>query len=245
MFGGKNHLFGKVSLTDLPTNNACEQRTDLYPIVHLEGVPGSGKTTASKQLCEHLCKRGLDAVWLLEEDRDHPIMPASLRKQSSAPDFPDLCLATWRSYCASHDKIVILDGYALQSTVRLMFANSLAQDAIYKYFDQWIEIGRPYLPIIFLHVEHPDEHYEQITDERGPDWTRKLIKYVSGTPYGRANGLDGKEGFIKFWSEYQDFCLRLLNTSNVETLTLEAHSLNQTRLADIASSLLDCFNSSK
>lgn len=41
-------------------------------VVHLEGIPGTGKTTASQRLCELLTSRGVDAFWPLEEAMSGP-----------------------------------------------------------------------------------------------------------------------------------------------------------------------------
>ena len=57
-------------------------------VVHFEGIPGAGKTTAARDLGECLIARGADAFWTLEEAADHPITTRARRAQSSCAEFP-------------------------------------------------------------------------------------------------------------------------------------------------------------
>ena len=126
--------------------------------IHIEGIPGSGKSTASERLCELLQSKGIDAAWWLEESADHPIMPKELRAQSAERNFPDICLDAWGTFVASSTKVAVLDGYLFQNTVRFLFANLVNRRDIDAYFDKWQQIG-PDTSILFLAVENPSAHY--------------------------------------------------------------------------------------
>lgn len=171
-----------------------------------------------------LCRaRSIDAAWVLEESAEHPIVPRDLRRQSSEADFPDHCLSAWRRFIESNQGCVFLDGYALQSTVRFLFANDLSYDRMRAYFDAWQEIGGPNAAITYLRIENPAEHYERrVFPARGQDWVDKVSRYVARTPYGKKHNLRGAAGLIDFWSAYQRVCLDFLTDAPLARVLPEA-----------------------
>lgn len=200
--------------------------------IHFEGIPGSGKTTASKHLYEMLCDRCIDACWYLEESTDHPIMPKALRELSRTSNFDRICLTAWQSFISELSNVAILDGYVFQSTVRFMYANLIDQDDIQTYFDAWQQIKADSL-IIFFKVEDPKAHYELVLSERGPEWTNKLFAYVEQTPFGIENHLQGKKGFVEFWTQYQALCLELLASASVPVKIIESRSLSDKEMGNL------------
>ena len=201
--------------------------------IHFEGIPGSGKTTASERFCNLLKDHGVDAFWWLEESADHPIMPqvpcACLEKKN----FPEICLAAWRAFEVPVNRIAVLDGYVLQSTVRFLFANQVKRQQIDEYFFSWQQLA-PDSSIVYFTVDDPLEHYEIVFQERGEDWTAMLISYVEKTQFSRVNGLNGKAGFIEFWSGYQDLCIELLAASHLPVKFIKSRSWNTGDLEALA-----------
>lgn len=189
----------------------------------IEGIPGAGKTSLAKSLAEQQSSKGLPTRWWLEEDRNHPVFPAALRKQSAASDFPDLCLKAFARFIAAEDGDLILEGSAFQSTVRFMFANARAASEIDDYVDRWCRVVEPaHTRLVYLTIGKPRLHYEGLDRVRGADWTRKLIAYVERTPVARSMGWSGFAGFVAFWETYQDLCLHLLDRMTIPVLHLSA-----------------------
>lgn len=182
--------------------------------IHFEGIPGSGKTTASERFCRLLSSNGIDASWWLEEASNHPIV----RKEGAAlfrqHEFPQNCLEAWMTFLKLSNNTVIFDGYALQSTVRFLYANRFAPRQIEDYFNRWQELA-PETTLVYFSVENPCEHYNVVLAERGDEWSSKLFSYVEHTPIGVANGLQGRTGFVEFWSNYQNLCHELLDSAFV------------------------------
>lgn len=182
--------------------------------IHFEGLPGSGKTTASEQFFKLLRSNGVDASLWLEMAPDHPIMRKEGRHLCRQHDFPQNCLDTWLTFLKSSNNTVVFDAYALQMTVRFLYANRIAWTQIEDYFNRWQELA-PETTLVFFSVENPGEHCDVVCAERGDEWSSKLYSYVEHTPIGVANGLQGKTGFVEFWSNYQQFCLELLDAAFV------------------------------
>jgi thymidylate kinase len=202
-------------------------------VIHFEGLPGSGKTTAASQFCEVLRSNGVDANWWREEASDHPVRGRDIGASLQPDDYPHHYLNAWKAFVESSSGTVVLDGYALQSTVRFMFAHHLATRNIENYFNAWQALA-PDETIVYLLVNNPEEHCEAVLAERGHDWSNKLYRYTERTPVGIANGLQGKSGFIEFWSDYQRLCLRLLEDADIPVYFIDARSWNRDDLKVLA-----------
>lgn len=201
--------------------------------IHFEGLPGSGKTTASERFCRLLRCNGIDASWWLEEASNHPIMRKNGRAFFRQHDFAQSCLDAWLTFLKSSNNTVVFDGYALQSTVRILYANRVAWKQIQDYFNRWQELA-PQTTLVYFSVENPREHYDIVFEERGEEWSKKLYSYVEKTPIGVANGLRGRVGFVEFWATYQQLCHELLDVANVSVHIISSRSWDDDDLEGLA-----------
>ncbi|MDP1736027.1 MAG: hypothetical protein Q8L23_01150 [Caulobacter sp.] len=190
----------------------------------VEGIPGSGKSITAERLNDDCASRRQAARWWLEELRDHPVVPAALRGAAAEPDFPNRCLEVFRAFLTREDGVLILDGAAMQSTIRFMFANRREVEEIADYFDRWSVLVEPMAPrLVFLDIDDPERHYlDFLIPLRGAEWTDKLVRYVEGTPVARANAWQGIDGLIRFWSAYQDLCREMLSRFPAPVLVFPA-----------------------
>ena len=201
--------------------------------IHFEGLPGSGKTTASERFCRLLRSNGIDASWWLEEAPNHPIMRKEGHALSHQQEIPQNSLDAWLAFLKSSNNTVVFDGYALQSTVRFLYANRIARKQIEDYFNRWQELA-PETTLVYFSVENPIEHYDVVFAERGEEWSSKLYSYVEYTPLGVANGLQGRTGFVEFWSNYQRLCHELLDAAYVPVHLISSRSWDDDDLKILA-----------
>lgn len=201
--------------------------------IHFEGLPGSGKTSASVRFCRLLKSNGIDANWWPEVASNQPIM----RKEECALvrqyDSPQNCLDAWLTFLKSSSNTAVIDGYALQSTVRFLYANRIARKQIEDYFQRWQELATE-TTLVYIPVENPHEHYKVVLEERGDEWSRKLYRYVEHTPIGVANRLQGRTGFIEFWSNYQQLCHELLDAAYIPVYLIGSRSWDDDDLEVLA-----------
>ena len=187
-------------------------------ILNIEGIPGSGKSTAASQLNNLFLAAGIDSFWIREEAGGHPIGTAGLHRLNGVESLAIAYLGAWKAFVSENTRLVVLDGYALQSTVRFLFAMNAPASTLRRYFDAWQKIGENNSSIVFLKVENPEIHFRQfLFPQRGAAWCRKIASYVAATPYGKKHRLTGDEGTIEFWLRYQSTCLELLRDSVVTT----------------------------
>lgn len=193
-------------------------------IVFIEGLPGTGKSTLARGLCELLREAGLEATWHLEEAADHPVHPATFIRTRKEPGFAERCLENWHHFVKqveSKHGVHLLEGSAFQSTVRFMMEQE--NDCTEGYFQRFIEIVNPLSPaLIYLSSDNARQHSRNVASHRGASWSGKVSIYLQGTPYSTARNWKGESGMHSFWSDYAARCDELVKRSGMATLTLRA-----------------------
>lgn len=162
---------------------------------------------------------------MLEEASNHPITHKEGRPLISQHDFARNSLSAWLTFLESVNGTVVLDGYALQSTVRFLYANGVSRQRVEDYFNRWQELTHE-ATLVYFPVENPRQHFDVVFAERGDEWISKLYSYVEHTPLGVANSLHSTSGFLEFWSDYQQLCHELLDAAHVPVHFIDSRSWN-------------------
>lgn len=197
---------------------------DIVRLVLIEGLPGTGKTSLARSLCEALREGGLDARWYLEEAADHPVHPTTFKQTRHDPAFAERCLDRWNRFVervGTSGELPLLEGSALQSTVRFMMEQWHANTEA--YFQRFTQTVKPLSPaLIYLCPDDALEHSRSVSAHRGAVWSCKVSTYLQETPYSRARNWKGEQGMHSFWSDYAKRCKELVERADMPTLMLKA-----------------------
>lgn len=192
-------------------------------LIFIERIPGSGKSTLAEKSCAAAVRAGYDAMWYLEESKNHPVHPATLRLLKSQPTFIEDCLRSWSSFVEQYQKgniLHILEGSAFQSTVRFMMEHK--QAGIEDYFRRFEDIVRPLSPrMVYLRPRDAAQYAAYVSRLRGPVWIAQVGEYLARTHYSVSRGLSGAQGMHQFWAEYAALCDDLIARTSMPVKTIE------------------------
>jgi hypothetical protein len=193
-------------------------------LILIEGIPGSGKTSLARAICESLTDAQRSARWYVEEDPEHPVLPKAVRREAYSPAFSDLCLASWRAFVSRSEPgaLSILEGVAFQSTVRFMYAADRSVAEIEAYVGRFVDVVTPSRPLLVYLWQRDRAAYlsEFVYGARGSTWVDKIAAYVASTPIGLRHRWRGPDGATAFWTHYGELCDRLVAQMPVATLEL-------------------------
>ena len=210
-------------------------------LLFIEGVPGAGKTTTARTICELVRNQGIDASWYLEEAAEHPIHPNLITRFSDNPDFAEVCLKRWKIFVERHQKsnrLHIMEGSAFQSSVRYLMENN--HPGIEKYFAAFVRQVQPLAPaLLYLRPNDVMKNSRFIAKIRGAQWSEKVSRCETSTPFAISNNLAGLEGMHKFWAEYARLCDSLLPLWNPPKLTIRFDCGNWSRHLPLARQFLE------
>jgi hypothetical protein len=192
------------------------------PIVLIDGLPGSGKTTTAREIAAGLRLRGVSCEWEREEARDHPYFGSEIRRQHRRPDYDQICIDRWQLLVDSPEPIWrVFDGCAMQSTVRFMFEQDWPIDRIESYWRRFEQTTRGRAVLVYFTHPAPAAFIRTHTTRvRGDDWP-KIADHVRGTPAGRRLEREGASASVEFWVHYRRLCDRLIARSTLPVLTID------------------------
>jgi hypothetical protein len=178
-------------------------------IVLVEGLPGSGKTTTSEQIAATYVQHGESCECVGELAEHHPVLGRAVRRLHGRSDYDEICLAQWANFIerVGERPRVVLDGCAMQSTVRFMFEDGWPIARIESYWQRFEQSFRR-VPVAFVYLAHPNPAVfirEQMATTRVDVWA-KIARHVEQTPAGQALMKVGTDPTIGFWAQYRRLC---------------------------------------
>lgn len=189
-----------------------------------DGVPGSGKTTTSRQVSETIKASAGRCGWALEEGKDHPFFGPGVRRRHREDDYDDRCLERWRlAVEQAAGQVWVLEGCALQSTVRYMFEQDWERERIDRYWERCIEVLAA-VPVRLVYFRHRDVEtfIRSHTLKVRADVWEKISTHVVGTRVGaRLIEQSVEDVPVDFWVRYSHLCDDLVDRFSHPVLNLD------------------------
>jgi hypothetical protein len=180
-------------------------------ILFIDGLPGSGKSTAAEAVGRHLSKCRVFA----ETVANHPLLVgtpdqmgaafANIHEIYSADSFAAAALGRLDSFLASagDDVLYVFESHPIQSTVRVLFQLNAPEATVLRFWSDLqdrLALVQPRL--IYFQEGNPLQAMEQTFRVRGPIWESYLVEFVKQTPWMKTRALSGVEGATEMLLAY-------------------------------------------
>jgi hypothetical protein len=204
-------------------------------ILFIDGLPGSGKSTAAEAVGGYLPNSRVFA----ETAPNHPLLVAApdrmgaafadIHKIHSADSFAAAALGRLESFLESAgcDVLYVFESHPIQSTVRVLFQLDAPQTTILQFWsDLQDRLAFVQPRLIYFQESNPLQAVKEIARMRGPAWESYLIESLKQSPWMRARALSGVEGPHQMLVEYADLIDQLADLWRFPMLKLPARPEN-------------------
>jgi hypothetical protein len=204
-------------------------------ILFIDGLPGSGKSTAAEAVGGYLPNSRVFA----ETAPNHPLLVAEpdrmgaafadIHEMHSVDTFAAAALGRLESFLesAGGDVLYVFESHPIQSTVRVLFQLDAPQTTILQFWtDLQDRLAFVQPRLIYFQERNPLQAFKEILRMRGPTWASYLIETFTQSPWMQARALSGVEGADQMLVEYADLIDQLADLWRFPMLKLPARPEN-------------------
>ena len=204
-------------------------------LILIEGIPGSGKSVAAQTIARRLREAGRPGRWWYEEEAGHPIYVFH--------DAAVLQAVTRDLFSGAHERVIAeaLEQWARFAGEAQRAGTTVVADGVFFGYLTWTlhYLDRPadetlaYVRrvqdalapldtrLVYLRQRDVAATMRHVLAVRGAGWAERTIRKAVDSPYGRARGLDGFEGLVRYWSDYQSLADRLFEAVRLPKLAVD------------------------
>ena len=200
-------------------------------LILVDGLPGSGKSTTAQLVWLQLVRSGYDASWFFEHQSSHPIYkyddPENTFQTSVSESnrIHEEALHNWQRLADSlreTGRITILESTIFQTTIGWQQLIDWERSDILQYTWKVRRIIDDLNPcLIYLYQDDIAGSLRTICHERGQEFEQRLIRHISGTPYGRRTQICGLEGVASFYKTMREITDYLYSTWQTNKIAIE------------------------
>jgi hypothetical protein len=200
-------------------------------IVFIDGLPGSGKSTAAVAIGARLS----NSLVFLESDARHPLLVgvpdergaafADIHQFHSADSFADAALAKLEVFLRAAEGGVryVFESHPIQSTARVLLQLDAPEATIMQFWSSLQDRLSAAAPcLVYLNESDPRGALTDAIRARGSAWEHYLIEACNHYPWMRARGLSGFGGMLELMANYVALMNRLVACWRFRLLTLTA-----------------------
>jgi len=213
-------------------------------LVLVDGMPGTGKSTAAQFVCSTLRESGLRCRWHHEERAAHPVqLFYSSEQHASGVSYAEEAIARWSSYAeelGERDQVDVLDAALLQNHVRSMLLFDCERHSIFDLARRIEERINPVMPVfVYMRPTGISELFERVSEVRGGRLLDRWIESQEQFPYARNSELMGYDGFLSFWREFRTISDQVFENLAIPKLRLDISGSDWNRHYDQVLSFLN------
>jgi hypothetical protein len=197
-------------------------------LILVDGLPGSGKSTASQWIEKQLSLNGTSASWHYEISATNPLRVGVKPHNVTDDKLLDHGVQTWVDCVAgltNADHVTVLDAGLFQHVILGAFHRNFPVEEIAHYF-QRIEAVLVKTNPAFIHFSptHASDHIARSYSNRGAKFTDRLVDWTAQSSFSKERGLEGHSGSLEFWREYHVLCSGLFDRCGLNKLKIEFQS---------------------
>lgn len=202
-------------------------------LVIVEGIMGSGKSTAARGLAARLNDAGHPARPLTEKKFPHPLRATDELAHWFQPwldvtpaELAARNLAKWQQFVQSNLEsgtvATTLDGQLFHGDVTHLFLMEAGDRFIADHIEAVQEIARPLAPlVIYLYQADVDRAIRTVCGERGDEWLKSQLDWKLGFPYAQRRELAGLEGLVELYRDYRRLTDQLFAALDADKLAID------------------------
>jgi hypothetical protein len=183
------------------------------PLVLVEGVPFTGKSTVSEYIAQQLTLNGHPQQWLPEGTMLKQYFPHVLATFEGVPLSEETLWQNWSTFVetvrSSPETFVVDSALSYAGIFRLMLDNRPTAQVL-AWLERLAMLCAPLQPRIIHLVGDVDHLARASIVERGAEWEEQMIKTTEPTPYQQARGRTGVDGAIRMMEDTQALTRRVL-----------------------------------
>jgi hypothetical protein len=195
-------------------------------LVFIEGLPGSGKSTAAQRLAFEGGRQGRVMHWYYEQDAAHPLAGYfEPRQGGDALPFMAQARARWHSFARNATAGThLVESHLFQGPIGSLLLQDVPPPVISAFVGELMQAVTPLAPRLIRLVEADARSAlgRIIAFRWGALEDNPYIRRFDASPYARAHGLHGFSGYVAFCVACADLAQALVATTPWPVLEVPA-----------------------
>ena len=191
-------------------------------LILIEGMAGSGKSTAGQKLLDLLLEKEFKAEFYHEFSDKHPVIDYT---KSDINSWISETIQRWKELVdniSKEKKIIILDAAFFQCTVGELLERGAGEKEINDYAFEILDIIKPANPVlIYFYQNNIVSSLKRVYEGRNQKWQNKVCTFLNNTAFGQSNIQTGYELYLQFNKDLRKITDDIFKQVKINKLAIE------------------------